>query len=272
METFSLESNRRLMRLSYHNIYVFVCLGSKSFGAKRGPASKERNQKMVKYLFVLAHCESKSCCTSLNIAAVHACLAAGHEVKVTDLYAMKFDAATSRANYTTVKNPDYLKPQLEELNATENNGFSPLIEAEIQKLEWCDILVFQFPLHWFHLPAIMKGWCDRVLAMGRIYGGKFGYYTNTPASIGKKKAILSFTTGGPADSYQPGAFNGDIMGILRPIHRGIFEFCGFKVLRPNIVYAAAHYTDVERQKLIEQWADRAAKLSEEEPIEVGVYA
>ena len=33
------------------------------------------------------------------------------------------------------------------------------------------MLVFQFPLWWFSMPAILKGWVDRVLAAGRIYGG-----------------------------------------------------------------------------------------------------
>jgi NAD(P)H dehydrogenase (quinone) len=37
--------------------------------------------------------------------------------------------------------PDHLKLQLEELHATEANGFSDLIEAELQKLEWCDLTI-----------------------------------------------------------------------------------------------------------------------------------
>jgi NAD(P)H dehydrogenase (quinone) len=38
-------------------------------------------------------------------------------------------------------------------------------------LESADLLIMQFPLWWFGLPAILKGWVDRTFAMGRLYGG-----------------------------------------------------------------------------------------------------
>ena len=42
----------------------------------------------------------------------------------------------------------------------------------MDKLFWCDALILQFPLWWFSLPAMLKGWVDRVFASGgRIYGG-----------------------------------------------------------------------------------------------------
>ena len=49
-------------------------------------------------------------------------------------------------------------------------GFSKEIESEIEKMEWCDLMIWQFPLWWFGLPAILKGWVDRVFVMGRTYG------------------------------------------------------------------------------------------------------
>jgi NAD(P)H dehydrogenase (quinone) len=52
--------------------------------------------------------------------------------------------------------------------------------------------------------------------------------------------MLSLTTGGPQEAYQPDGFNGDIHAILRPIHRGMLEFTGFSVLQPQIVYTPAH--------------------------------
>ena len=41
----------------------------------------------------------------------------------------------------------------------------------MDKLAWCEVLIFQFPLWWLGLPAILKGWVDRVFAVGRAYGG-----------------------------------------------------------------------------------------------------
>ena len=226
---------------------------------------------MVKVLLVVAHPELKSFNISLAKAAEQALTSNGDEVKTSYLYQENWNPVTGRHNFTTVKDPDFLKVQLEEIHASQNNGFADDVQTEQEKLAWCDILIFQFPLHWFHLPAILKGWCDRVLAMGVAYGGAKGFY-ETGAYRGKK-AILSVTTGGPEPAYQANldAFNGDINGILRTIHRGIFEFCGFSVLKPQFHYAVAHLDDTQRKALIEQWTQRVVQLANEEAIIVGRY-
>ena len=139
--------------------------------------------------------------------------AAGHSVQVSDLYAMKFDPVSDRRNFTTVKNADYFKQQIEEMHATEVRGFAPDIEAELRKAESCDLMIWQFPLWWFGLPAILKGWVDRVFAMGRTYGGD-RFYEN--GVFKGKRALLSVTTGGPAEAYQPGGFNGTSMPSFVP--------------------------------------------------------
>ena len=42
---------------------------------------------------------------------------------------------------------------------------APELQAEMDKVTWCDALVFQFPLWWLGRPAILKGWVDRVFAV-----------------------------------------------------------------------------------------------------------
>lgn len=224
---------------------------------------------LAKYFLIVAHPEPKSFNSSMHNAAVEALKAAGHEVQVSNLYEMNWNPISSRANFTTVKNPDYLKPQLEEMHATENNGFAPDVDAEMKKVEWCDVIVFQFPLWWFSMPAILRGWVDRTFAMKRMYGG--GHIYETGVNSGKK-AILSVTTGGPAEAYVPGGFNGDINGVLRPIHRGILQFTGFSVLEKHMVYGPVHLTEEQRKEAIAAWAKRVTTLHEEKPIEVGQYA
>jgi NAD(P)H dehydrogenase (quinone) len=120
------------------------------------------------------------------------------------------------------------------------------------------------------VPAAVKGWFDRVLAMGFAYGGGLGIYETGP--LKGKKAMLAMTTGGPGPTYAPDGFNGDINGVLRPIHRGVFEFCGFSVLRPHMCYAVAHGNDDDRKKLLDEWAARLATITAEQPIVVGRYA
>ena len=40
------------------------------------------------------------------------------------------------------------------------------VETDIADLQWCDTLIFVYPTWWYGLPAILKGWLDRVLVPG----------------------------------------------------------------------------------------------------------
>lgn len=129
-------------------------------------------------------------------------------------------------------------------------------------------MIWQFPLWWFGLPAALKGWVDRVFAMGRIYGGGRTYESGVCKG---KRALLSLTTGGPEGAYTSDGFNGDIYGILKPIHRGVLQFVGFEVLAPHIVYAPARMSDEQREHELNHFGKRLSKIVEETPIEVGRY-
>jgi len=222
----------------------------------------------MKILLVYWHPEPRSFNAAMFQTACQTLTAAGHEVRTSDLHAMHFDPVSSRKNFATAKNPDYLKPQIEEMHATETNGFSPEIETEIRKIEWCDLMIWQFPLWWFGLPAVLKGWVDRVFAMGRAYGGGRIYQSGV---FRGKRALLSLTTGGPEGAYVKGAFNGDIAGILRPIHRGVLQFVGFDVLAPQIVYGPVRLTDEQRAHALATYAERLQAIGTESPIDVGIY-
>jgi NAD(P)H dehydrogenase (quinone) len=222
----------------------------------------------VKVFIVYGHPEPKSFNHAMFITAQQALIDSGWEVMTSDLHAMKFDPVSSRANFRSVKDPDYLKLQIEEMHAAEVNAFSADVAAEMEKLEACDLMIWQFPLWWFGLPAVLKGWVDRVFAMGRVYG--LGRLYDQGVFKGKR-AMLSLTTGGPANAYVKGGFNGDIHGILRPIHRGMLEFVGFDVLAPHIVNAPVRMSDEQRRAELEQFRRRLATIAQEEPTNVGQY-
>jgi NAD(P)H dehydrogenase (quinone) len=223
----------------------------------------------LKVLLVLAHPERGSFSGAMTDAAIETLTALGHQVTVSDLYRMGFDPVSDRRNFAEAKEPDYYKQQVEEDHATETDSFAPDVAAEIAKLEAADLLIFQFPLWWFGLPAILKGWVDKVFAFNRVYGrGRFyekGLYRG-------KRALLSLTTGGSGEAaYQPDGFNGDINGILRPIQRGMLQFLGYDVLKPQIVHGPAQSSDEERKARLAEWRARLTKIVEEEPIVVGRY-
>jgi NAD(P)H dehydrogenase (quinone) len=217
----------------------------------------------MKFFIVHAHPEPNSFNGALTNYAKEVLKEAGHEVMISDLYAMQFNPVSDRRNFTSQKNPDVYKQQAEELYATEVDGFAPDIKAEMEKLDWCDVLIFQFPLWWFGLPAILKGWVDRVFAMGRIYGG--GKWYDNGVFKGKR-AMLSLTTGGPVTMYTEIGINGDIHTILYPINHGILRFVGFDVLPPFIVWGASRISDERRQKYLEQYTQRLLTIDEMLPI------
>jgi NAD(P)H dehydrogenase (quinone) len=217
---------------------------------------------------ILAHPEARSFNGAMFESAVDTLREAGHVVKTSDLYRTKFDPVSDRRNFTSVKNRDYFKQQIEEMHATEVKGFAAGLEVEMQKLEWCDLMIWQFPLWWFGLPGILKGWVDRVFAMGRTCGGDRIYDGGV---FRGKRAVLSLTTGGPFPAYERGGFNGDIAAILRPIQRGMLQFVGFDVLEPQIVYGPVRLTDERRKEALSAWVERLRSISTEKPIEVGIY-
>ena len=222
----------------------------------------------MRVFIVHAHPEPGSFNGALFRAAQEALRGAGHAVAVSDLYAMRFDPVSDRRNFTTVKDPAYFKQQIEEMHATLAGGFAPDVEAEIRKMEGCDFMVWQFPLWWFGLPGILKGWADRVFAMGRTYGGD-RFYEN--GAFKGKRALLSLTTGGPGAAYEKGGWNGDIDAILRPVQRGILRFTGWDMLAPNIVYAPVRVTGEERLRQLEAWTGRLRAIGSEKPVDVGGY-
>lgn len=222
----------------------------------------------MKTLLVYWHPEPRSFNAAMMHTAVETLRGLGHEVQVSDLHEMRFDPVSGRHNFVSVKDPAYLKPQLEELHASEQGGFAPEIEAEIRKVEWCDLMIWQFPLWWFSLPAALKGWVDRVFAMGRTYGGGRVYETGV---FRGKRAMLSLTTGGPEKAYLEEGFNGDLASVLRPIHRGMLRFCGFDVLAPQVVYGPVRMGDEERAAALAAYAERLRGIEREAPIEVGRY-
>lgn len=222
----------------------------------------------MKAFVVYWHPEPKSFNHAMFVTAQQALTDSGWEIVTSDLHAMQFNPVSSRANFKSVKDPNYLKLQSEEAHATQVDGFSEDIKAEIEKLEWCDLMLWQFPLWWFSVPATLKGWVDRVFAMGRVYGG--GRLYNKGVFCGKR-AMLSLTTGGPAEAYVEGGLNGDIHGVLRPIHRGMLQFVGFDVLAPHVVNGPVRMSDEQRKMELERFSRRLADIATEQPIDVGSY-
>ncbi|KAM4018703.1 NAD(P)H dehydrogenase [quinone] 1-like [Anomaloglossus baeobatrachus] len=215
-------------------------------------------------LIVLAHQER----TSFNYAMKEATQAAlqknGWTVLVSDLYEMKFNSVLSRDDITgSPKEPSEFKYGAEVLIAWQEGRLADDIKEEQKKVEKADLVIFQFPLYWFGMPALMKGWVERVLCIGFACSYETLY---SEGPFKNKKALLSFTTGGPSSMNSPNGIHGDINIILWPLQNGILNFCGFKVLEPQITFAVAHIPQEARVEILKNWEKRLKTIWDEKPI------
>lgn len=205
----------------------------------------------MQVLLVYAHPEEQSYNAAMRDAAVAELSADGHTVSVSDLYARGFNAVAGPADFTQRSDRGYFSLGAEQMHASKVGGFAADVQAELDSLLAADLLILQFPLWWFSLPAILKGWIDRVFAFGAAYD--FGRTWENGVFVGKR-AMLSLTASAPAAAFMPDGRNGDMERVLWPIHAGVLALCGFSVLPPFIVHgvpfigAAAMQAELDRYR------------------------
>ncbi|ARF54559.1 NAD(P)H-dependent oxidoreductase [Streptomyces gilvosporeus] len=193
-------------------------------------------------LIVHAHPEPHSFSTAQMATAAQALRDAGYRVDVLDLYSDAWAPTLGREEFGPVEG--HFKPQAEQQRAVKDGTLDAVVKAHLDRLLAADLLVLSFPLWWFSLPAILKGWVDRVFVMGAVFGGEYGLFGD--AALAGKRAMLLFTTGGSGESFQPGGALGAMDDFLFHIHRGMLEFVGYQVLSPVVTHAPARMTDQER--------------------------
>ncbi|XP_039994872.1 NAD(P)H dehydrogenase [quinone] 1 isoform X3 [Xiphias gladius] len=162
-----------------------------------------------------------------------------------------------------LKNPELFQYGEETMHAWMDGRLSDDIVAEQRKVEEAELVIFQFPLYWFSVPAIMKGWMDRVLTQGFAFSLEKMYNNGI---FKDKKAMLSLTTGATQTMFQPDGINGDINITLWPLQNGTLHFCGFQVLAPQIFWSPAHCPPAARAAMLEGWGARLKGLPAEKPL------
>ena len=195
----------------------------------------------MKVLLVFAHPEQRSFNGALRDVAVAELKAQGHEVQVSDLYAAGWKSAVDRADFPGFDPELPLQPGRASKKAFLAGDLTADVVAEQEKLVWADLLILQFPLWWFTMPAILKGWVDRVFSYGFAYGvgehseRRWGdrYGEGTMAG---KRAMLIVTAGGWQEHYSARGINGPIDDLLFPINHGILYYPGYTVLPPFVAY------------------------------------
>lgn len=200
-------------------------------------------------LVVYAHHEPGSLVASLKNVGVSAMQSLGHQVVESDLYGMGFHPIANKYDFSTLSG-GHFNYMLEQKHSAENSwSFSPDIVEQMQQVQMADLIIFYTPVWWFSVPAIMKGWMDRVLTMGFAWdAGKI--YEEGP--LRGKKAMLVAVAGGPAEYYQPlGRHKATLRQVMHPILHGTLSFCGMDVLDPFFVFSSMNKTPEEYASLLE---------------------
>lgn len=210
-----------------------------------------------------AHNEPQSFTTALKDLSVDILEQQGHQVRVSDLYAMKFNPVASGEDFKQRTDSDYLVYAKEQRNGYKTDTLADDIAAEIEKVKWADLIIFNFPLYWYSLPAIMKGWIDRVFISGYCYGGTRIY---DRGGLKGKQAMLTFSLGGREHMFGPNAIHGELDTMLRPITRGILGYVGLSVLPPFIAYHVPYIDQQARQDVLEQYHQHLLTLDQRTPL------
>jgi len=214
-------------------------------------------------LIVHAHPEPRSFTAALKDTAVNTLMARGDAVVVSDLYAQGWNPVASADDFTDRQDTDHLVYALEQRHADTDGSLAPDIRREVDRLLWADLLILSFPLYWYSVPAMKKGWFDRVLVSGRIYGGRRFY---DRGGLAGKAALVALTLGGRERMFGPEGIHGPLEDMLRPVLRGTLGYTGMRMLPPFAAWHVPYVGEAERRAMLADFRAYLERLDDLEPL------
>ncbi|WP_148252947.1 NAD(P)H-dependent oxidoreductase [Aidingimonas lacisalsi] len=228
-------------------------------------------------LIVFSHPEPQSFNGELKNIAIETLQCLGHSVEVSDLYAENFDPVERPSHFPDRSVVDTFQPLTEQRQAFQRQTLPTDVQRELARLERADLVILQFPLWWHSLPAMLKGWFDRVMVYGGVYSGSMrydrGYFRG-------KRAICAVTTGSPAAAFSPHGRGGDMAKLMWPMHCSLY-YLGMDVLAPQVIHGVqggelSYQNETEFRHRLKQetsnWADRLTHLTSDAPIPFSGWA
>jgi NAD(P)H dehydrogenase (quinone) len=214
---------------------------------------------MKNILIVYAAPEPKSLNGALLGAAIKTLMESGMNVEISDLYGMSFKAVLDPADFPDRHDATVFDPAAEQLHAMACGSIAPDIATEMEKVRRADLLIVQFPIWWTSMPAILKGWFDRVFAQGFVVNLARGQVYATGLLRGKK-AMVVVTAGSPPELYTTSGPHGDLHEHLRSLTHNILEFTGMEVLPTHVIFGAAEIAPEDADREVERYQDRLLAL------------
>ncbi|HNQ68615.1 MAG TPA: NAD(P)H-dependent oxidoreductase [Bacteroidales bacterium] len=161
----------------------------------------------------------------------------GHEVVVRDLYEIKFNPVLSKKDLESIAN---------EVHPID-------IMNEQKFIQWADIICFVYPIWWSGMPAILKGYIERVFVMGYA----FEFKGDEVIPLLKNKKVAIFNTTSSKNVYK----NDKSLEALNIITQDcIFGFCGMEVVEHKYFKAIIDASEKEKSKIFDEVKNIAVKL------------
>ena len=219
-------------------------------------------------LVVTAHPSPRSLTAELTRVARSGLEGSGWSVEVSDLYAMGWDPAVRLEDYGDAGRPGGTVSSRSR-QAYGAGMLAPEIVAEQDKLRRADLLVLLFPMWWHGMPAMLKGWFDRVFVNGFAFGlqddaglpRKYG-----DGGLAGRRVLAVVTAGDRGESFAPRGLNGDLEELFFPFLHGIAWYTGMEPLRPHLVAGVDRPGWDRFDQEVERLRERVAGLGAEEPI------
>jgi glutathione-regulated potassium-efflux system ancillary protein KefF len=131
--------------------------------------------------------------------------------------------------------------------------------AERWALERASVVVWQHPIYWYSMPALLKLWVEKVLTFGWAWGPGGD-------ALRGKRCLWAVTTGGDENDYQPDGLHGHVFGAFAPVMEQTARFCGMEWVEPVVVHEARQLDSDGLAAWAAAYRARLVELSRWEPL------
>ena len=163
----------------------------------------------MKHLVVLAHPRQDSFTRHVATTYIETVEALGHEVCLRDLYGLHFNPVASA----------------EDIAAMRTGKVAADVQVEMRHVQEADVITFIAPVWWISMPAILKGWIDRVLVFGFAYG--YGPDKLVTGLLSGKRGFVFTSSGSTTQEFID---TGKMAAIRAMWGVGTVEFCAIRLL------------------------------------------
>lgn len=195
---------------------------------------------------VYAHQDPASFGSAMHNRALSFFEKRGDTVVVSDLYGMGFHAVAEKWDFKVSggAHQNYMLEQKRSSARDSDGSFAEDIKQEIERLRKAELLVMEFPLWWSAPPAIMKGWFDKVFALGVTWDGDHRYGSGL---LRGKRAVVITGAGDPESYYQAsGIHKATVAQHLFPLLHSTLAHAGMDILKPFVAYNLTIASEEER--------------------------